>query len=64
MNMVMNNDGHGNILCFNSLEYGIENRRTPEMAQFEDRAADTANSTTSSPTRRLVPRSRSRIVSS
>ena len=37
MNMVMNNDGHGNILCFNSLEYGIDNRRTPEMGQFEAR---------------------------
>jgi type I restriction enzyme M protein len=35
MNMVMNNDGHGNILSFNSLEYGIAGRETPEMAAFE-----------------------------
>jgi type I restriction enzyme M protein len=35
MNMVMNNDGHGNILAFNSLEYGIAGRDTPEMAVFE-----------------------------
>ena len=37
MNMVMNNDGHGNILNFNSLEYGVEGRRTPEMDAFESR---------------------------
>ncbi|NLS90944.1 MAG: N-6 DNA methylase [Planctomycetaceae bacterium] len=35
MNMVMNNDGHGNILCFNALEYGIPDRRVPEMEAFE-----------------------------
>jgi type I restriction enzyme M protein len=35
MNMVMNNDGHGNILSFNSLEYGIKGREVPEMAAFE-----------------------------
>ena len=35
MNMVMNGDGHGNILCFNSLEYGVKERRTPEMEVFE-----------------------------
>jgi type I restriction enzyme M protein len=37
MNMVMNNDGHGNILCFNNLEYGVEDRRSPEMDEFERR---------------------------
>jgi type I restriction enzyme M protein len=36
MNMVMNGDGHGNILCFNSLEYGVTERRTPEMGKFEE----------------------------
>ena len=61
MNMVMNNDGHGNILCFNSLEYGVENRRTPEMGQFEARGGGHGASTTCSRTRRLAPRSRSRI---
>ena len=35
MNMVMNNDGHGNIVSFNSLEYGIQGRETAEMASFE-----------------------------
>lgn len=35
MNMVMNNDGHGNIVSFNSLEYGIPARETPEMMAFE-----------------------------
>ncbi|MFO0805498.1 MAG: N-6 DNA methylase [Gemmataceae bacterium] len=35
MNMVMNGDGHGNILCFNSLEYRVKERRSEEMAQFE-----------------------------
>jgi len=35
MNMVMNNDGHGNILCFNSLEFEIEGRQTKEMEAFE-----------------------------
>jgi type I restriction enzyme M protein len=35
MNMVMNNDGHGNILSFNSLEYGIKGREAPEMVAFE-----------------------------
>ena len=37
MNMVMNNDGHGNIACFNSLEYGVPVRRSPEMDSFEGR---------------------------
>lgn len=37
MNMVMNNDGHGNVCEFNSLEYGIPALRTPEMDQFEKR---------------------------
>jgi type I restriction enzyme M protein len=37
MNMVMNNDGHGNILNFNSLEYGIAARRSPEMDAFEQK---------------------------
>jgi type I restriction enzyme M protein len=34
MNMVMNNDGHGNILRFNSLEFGVKGRETPEMSVF------------------------------
>ena len=37
MNMVMNNDGHGNIFAFNSLDYGIGGQKAPEMAQFEAR---------------------------
>ena len=36
MNMVMNGDGHGNIVCFNSLEYGVKERRSGEMKRFED----------------------------
>jgi type I restriction enzyme M protein len=35
MNMVMNGDGHGNILCFNGLEYGVKDRRSQDMAMFE-----------------------------
>ncbi len=35
MNMVMNNDGHGNILSFNSLEYGIPAREAVEMRAME-----------------------------
>ncbi|MGI9067086.1 MAG: HsdM family class I SAM-dependent methyltransferase [Pyrinomonadaceae bacterium] len=35
MNMVMNNDGHGNILCFNSLEFGVAGREAKEMTSFE-----------------------------
>ena len=35
MNMVMNNDGHGNIVAFNSLEYGVDGRGTTEMQEFE-----------------------------
>ncbi len=35
MNMVMNNDGHGNILSFNSLEFGVDGRQIPEMRGFE-----------------------------
>lgn len=35
MNMVMNNDGHGNILSFNTLEFGVEGRETKEMLSFE-----------------------------
>lgn len=35
MNMVMNNDGHGNILSFNSLEFGVEGRETKETQSFE-----------------------------
>lgn len=35
MNMVMNNDGHGNIVSFNSLEYGIPGREIAEMVTFE-----------------------------
>jgi type I restriction enzyme M protein len=35
MNMVMNNDGHGNILSFNSLEFGVAERESPEMVAFE-----------------------------
>jgi type I restriction enzyme M protein len=34
MNMVMNEDGHGNIFCFNSLEFGVPDREVPEMGQF------------------------------
>lgn len=34
MNMVMNNDGHGNILSFNGLEYGVRGRETSEMEKF------------------------------
>lgn len=34
MNMIMNNDGHGNIFSFNSLEFGVEERGGPEMDQF------------------------------
>jgi type I restriction enzyme M protein len=36
MNMVMNGDGHGKIVCFNSLEYRVKGRRSSEMTQFED----------------------------
>ena len=36
MNMVMNGDGHGNIVCFNSLEYGVKERRSTEMERFEE----------------------------
>jgi type I restriction enzyme M protein len=35
MNMVMNNDGHGNIACFNSLEYGVPGRKSDAMKDFE-----------------------------
>lgn len=35
MNMVMNNDGHGNIACFNSLEYGVSGRKSDSMIEFE-----------------------------
>jgi type I restriction enzyme M protein len=35
MNMVMNNDGHGNILSFNSLEFGIAGREASEMQGFD-----------------------------
>lgn len=35
MNMVMNNDGHGNILSFNALEFGVAGRQTKEMEAFE-----------------------------
>ena len=38
MNMVMNNDGHGNIYCFNSLEYGVEDRHADAMTAFDDKA--------------------------
>jgi type I restriction enzyme M protein len=34
MNMVMNNDGHGNIYCFNGLEFGVRSRETDEMRTF------------------------------
>jgi len=34
MNMVMNNDGHGNMFSFNSLEFGIERFNSPEQAAF------------------------------
>jgi hypothetical protein len=32
MNMVMNNDGHGNIFSFNSLEYDVSDRRVPVVS--------------------------------
>lgn len=35
MNMVMNNDGHGNIQQFNSLEYGVPGRRSAAMDLFD-----------------------------
>lgn len=35
MNMVMNNDGHGNIMCFNSLEFGVDGRETKDMQWLE-----------------------------
>lgn len=38
MNMVMNNDGHGNIYCFNSLAYGVDARRTEAMTSFDTKA--------------------------
>jgi type I restriction enzyme M protein len=34
MNMVMNNDGHGNIFSFNSLEYGIPKFASSDQAAF------------------------------
>jgi type I restriction enzyme M protein len=34
MNMVMNNDGHGNIFSFNSLEFGIPRFTSPEQSAF------------------------------
>jgi type I restriction enzyme M protein len=34
MNMVMNDDGHGNIFHINSLEFGVPDRETEEMAAF------------------------------
>lgn len=37
MNMVMNNDGHGNIACFNALEYGVKGRESAATKEFEDR---------------------------
>ncbi|NNC16691.1 N-6 DNA methylase [Corallococcus exiguus] len=35
MNMVMNNDGHGNIFSFNSLEFGVPSLMNDEMRRFE-----------------------------
>jgi type I restriction enzyme M protein len=35
MNMVMNNDGHGNIVCLNSLEYGVGGRHSEAMKEFQ-----------------------------
>lgn len=35
MNMVMNNDGHGNIFSFNSLEYGVAGRTVPSMDEHD-----------------------------
>ncbi len=37
MNMVMNNDGHGNIASFNSLEYGVPGKTASGMREFEKR---------------------------
>lgn len=37
MNMVMNNDGHGNIACFNSLEFGVPGTEdSPDRQRFTE----------------------------
>jgi len=61
MNMVMNNDGHGNILSFNILEYGIGGREASEMSAFAKIGELTTNLTMYLRIRRLDPRFRSRI---
>ncbi|WP_143273031.1 restriction endonuclease subunit M [Bradyrhizobium canariense] len=38
MNMVMNNDGHGNIYSFNSLEFGIPKFASPEQVTFSKKS--------------------------
>lgn len=38
MNMVMNNDGHGNIFSFNSLAFGVTERADEEMQRFKKRS--------------------------
>ncbi|MBI5068726.1 MAG: N-6 DNA methylase [Deltaproteobacteria bacterium] len=42
MNMVMNNDGHGNIFCLNSLAYGVEEYRSAESRALEARLGRSA----------------------
>jgi type I restriction enzyme M protein len=37
MNMVMNNDGHGNIFAMNSLEFGVPGRELPSWSAFRER---------------------------
>lgn len=36
MNMVMNNDGHGNIFHLNSIEYGVPERASEETEEFKN----------------------------
>jgi type I restriction enzyme M protein len=38
MNMVMNNDGHGNIFAMNSLEFGVPGKAVYDWASFTDRS--------------------------
>ena len=40
MNMVMNNDGHGNIFAMNSLEYGVPGKDVDDWIQFRACGAD------------------------
>jgi type I restriction enzyme M protein len=38
MNMVMNNDGHGNIFAMNSLEFGVPGKEVDDWVSFTDRS--------------------------